>query len=155
MFTKPEITQTRIPLFVMIKAEMSMFNTLKIKASASNTGRNITRTDHLKEEGVMTAINHNCIGIWKFYSKTGKLDSVLDYDKKYRISYFKALEIAAKKNLMLPDIEVTLEKKNATTVWRVLRWKESENHNGQASEGIDINAETGRVSKAPNIIITY
>lgn len=109
----------------------------------------------LKEEGVMTAVHHDYIGTWKYYSSAGKLDSIVDYDKKYEISYFKALEIAKTKNLTLPGIEITLEIENNKTFWRVLRWKENKNHSGQTSEGIDINTETGKVTKALNHFSIY
>jgi hypothetical protein len=101
----------------------------------------------LKEEGIMTNAHHNYVGIWKFYSPIGKLDSIIDYDKKYSISYFDALEIAEKKGFKMPDMEVTLQVDSLNTFWQIARWTENENHNGQTAEAILIDTKTGKVIK--------
>ncbi len=101
----------------------------------------------LKEEGIMTNAHHNYVGVWKYYSTTGKLDSVIDYDKKYSISYFDALKIAEKKGFEMPDMEVTLQVDSLNTFWQIARWTENENHSGQAAEAILIDTKTGKVTK--------
>lgn len=101
----------------------------------------------LKEEGIMTNAHHNYIGVWKYYSSTGKLDSIVNYDKKYPISYFTALRIAEKKGFKMPDMEVTLKVDSLRTFWQIARWTENENHSGQTAEAILIDVETGKVIK--------
>lgn len=101
----------------------------------------------LKEEGIMTNANHIYAGVWKYYSNTGKTDSIIDYDKKYTISYFTALKIADKKGFKMPDMEVTLKVDSVNTFWQIARWKENDNHSGQTAEAILIDTKTGKVTK--------
>jgi antitoxin component YwqK of YwqJK toxin-antitoxin module len=101
----------------------------------------------LKEVGLMTYSNHILVGIWKYYSKNGKIDSIVDYDKKYPVSYFEALKIAEKKGFKMPEIEVTLQVDNTTTFWQIARWTDNENHSGQNAEVIFIDTKTGKVKK--------
>jgi antitoxin component YwqK of YwqJK toxin-antitoxin module len=101
----------------------------------------------LKEEGIMTNANHIYVGVWKYYSTAGKLDSIIDYDKKYPISYFDALKIAEKKGFKMPDVEVTLQVDSLNTLWQIASWAENKNHSGQTAESILINTKTGKVTK--------
>lgn len=101
----------------------------------------------LKQEGMMTSVHNNYVGEWKYFSHTGQLDSVVDYDKKYPVSYFAALKIAEKNGFKMPDIEVTLQVDNLNTYWQIARWKENENHGGQTADAIHIDTKTGKVTK--------
>lgn len=114
----------------------------------------LTRLDHwkeyygngqLKEEGLMTTGNHIYIGAWKYYSSDGKQDSVIDYDRKYYISYYEALEIAEHKGYHMPGIEVSLKVDSDKTYWEIVRW--SENENGRSGDAILIDTKTGNVTK--------
>lgn len=107
------------------------------------------KNGQLKEEGIMINAHHNYVGVWKYYSIAGKLDSLIDYDKKYPISYFDALKIAAKKGFKMPHIEVTVQVDSSKTFWQITRWKENESHSGQTAEAILIDTKTGKVTK-PN-----
>lgn len=101
----------------------------------------------LKEEGIMTNAHHYYVGIWKYYSTKGKLDSTIDYNKKYPISYFDALKIAEKKGFKMPDMEVTLQVDSLNTFWQIARWAENEKHSEQTAEAILIDTKTGKVIK--------
>lgn len=101
----------------------------------------------LKEEGIMTNGNHIYVGIWKYYSNTGKVDSIIDHNKKYPISYYSALSIAEKKGFKMPDIEVTLQVDSLNTFWQIARWTENENKSGQTAVGILIDTKTGKVTQ--------
>jgi antitoxin component YwqK of YwqJK toxin-antitoxin module len=101
----------------------------------------------LKQEGLMTNGNHIYVGIWKYYSNSGKVDSIIDYDKKYPISYYSALVIAEKKGFKMPDMEVALQVDSLNTSWQIARWTENENHGGQTAEAILIDTKTGKVTK--------
>lgn len=116
----------------------------------------LTKLDHwkeyyengqLKEEGIMTNGNHIYVGIWKYYSNSGKVDSIIDHDKKYPISYYSALRIAEKKGFKMPNMEVTLQVDSLNIFWQVARWTENENHGGQTAEVILIDTKTGKVTK--------
>lgn len=101
----------------------------------------------LKEEGTMTNGNHNYVGVWKYFSPTGKLDSIIDYDKKYPISYYSALKIAEQKGFKMPNMEVTLQIEGLSTFWQITRWTENETHTGQTGEAILIDTKSGKVTK--------
>jgi len=101
----------------------------------------------LKEEGIMTNANHIYLGVWKYYSNAGEIDSIIDYDKKYTISYFTALKIAEKKGFKMPDMEVTLKVDSVNTFWQVAKWTENNNYSGQTADAILIDTKTGTVTK--------
>ena len=101
----------------------------------------------LKQKGLMIYANHNYIGLWKYYSENGELDSIVDYDKKQPISYYKALEIAEKKGFVMPEIEVEKTYSKEKMFWQINRWTENKNESGQTAEIILIDSQTGKVSK--------
>lgn len=98
---------------------------------------------NLKNEGTMISSLHNYIGIWKYYAPDGKLDSIVNYDKRHKISYFKALEIAKTKGYEMPNITVDLTENIQQKYWRISRWTET--GNGRVAETILIGCQTGKV----------
>jgi hypothetical protein len=55
----------------------------------------------LEEEGYMTSSSETQIGIWKYYSKrTKKLDSLVDYDKQYKVSFCEFYTICQKQEML-------------------------------------------------------
>jgi len=105
-------------------------------------------TGNLKEEGLMTSSNHHYIGVWKYYSENGALDSLVNYDKKQTVSYYKALKISTKYGYTMPDIEITKTNEKGKMYWQVNRWTEIEG--GKSAETILIDSKTGEVSKPKN-----
>jgi hypothetical protein len=101
----------------------------------------------LKMEGTGITANHNQIGTWNYYSSSGTLDSSVDYDKKYPISYFTALEIAKARNLFIPEIDVGLDTSNDRKVWCINSLRKGQN--------IYIDVETGEVKPAPDILYIH
>ena len=96
----------------------------------------------LKEEGLMTNSNHIYVGNWNYYSSTGKLDSAVNYDEKYNISYFDAVEILTKAGYkdQLADISLTTE--DNITYWEItLSTKKVD----KFQDAISINASTGKL----------
>jgi hypothetical protein len=108
----------------------------------------------LKKEGLMTTSNHNYVGIWKYYSDSGRLDSLVDHDKKYRISYYRALEIAKKNGFEMPDMEVSLHHENDTVYWQIARWRENEEHTGRSAEFMLIETGSGKVSRPDYMLMS-
>ncbi|MCW3083114.1 MAG: hypothetical protein JWP12_480 [Bacteroidetes bacterium] len=106
----------------------------------------------LKEDGLMTNGNDIYVGTWKYYSSSGKTDSIVNYDTKYPISYFKAVKIAETKGFKMPDMEVTETCDITGNYWDITRWTENKEHSGQNAEFILINKITGEVIKPTNII---
>ena len=69
---------------------------------------NLTKIDSWKEyhengqlraQGFMTTSNHTYIGKWNYYSEKGLLDSIVDYDKRYKVAFCDFYEIAKTKGL--------------------------------------------------------
>lgn len=100
---------------------------------------------HLKKQGTMTSAIHIPIGIWTYYSSEGGVDSVVNYDRPYRVSYFKALKIAEKKGFKMPDIEIKLKTDSTFIYWEIARW--TMNESDATAEVILIDTETGKVTK--------
>ncbi|WP_028873235.1 hypothetical protein [Psychroserpens burtonensis] len=107
----------------------------------------------IKEKGTMTADNRICVGQWEFYSKEGKIDSIIDYDKKNKISYFKALEIAKEYDLEMPSLEIDFINKENSSFWQIRKWN-MKNGSG-TSETILIDSKKGTVQKPDNEVIKY
>lgn len=110
------------------------------------------KNGQLKKIGTMTTGNHIYVGIWKYYSQSGKLDSVVNYNKKFRISYFEAIKIAKKNGFEMPEMEIEETIYKGKSCWEISRWTENEDHTGQTAEFILIDKKTGKVIK-PNDII--
>ena len=108
----------------------------------------------LKKEGLMTNAEHIYVGTWKYYSSSGKIDSIVNYDNKYPISYFKALEIAETKNFKMPDMQLTEITYNNKKYWLVARWSEKPDHSGRTAECILIDKFTGEVIKPVDFKMT-
>lgn len=105
----------------------------------------------LKEVGKMTTSNHHHIGEWKYYSYHGNLDSIVDYEKKFPISYYGAIEIARENGFIMPDIEVQQTYSEGRMYWEIHRW--SEIQGGRIAETIIIDSKTGKARKADNQLI--
>ena len=101
----------------------------------------------LKEAGKLTEENSIRIGTWNFFGENGRVDSVVNYDTRHRVSYFMALEIADKKGYKKPGMEISQVTEHKKTYWRVDQWKDMEGGGGEVSKSILINAESGEVSK--------
>jgi antitoxin component YwqK of YwqJK toxin-antitoxin module len=112
------------------------------------------KNGNIKKEGTMTNSSHQYVGIWKYYSPSGKLDSVVDHDKTYPIPYFKALKIAKTYGFSMPDMEVTLTWEKDKVYYQVARWRESQDHNGQTAEYIYIDTKTGVVTRPDKLLIS-
>ncbi len=105
----------------------------------------------LKVEGSMINIDHTYIGVWKYFSSSGNLDSIVDYDKKYPISYPNALVIAEKEGFKIPDLIIRLHCEKTSgkiqLYWEATCWSEKEDKNGIiAAKTILIDVNTGKVT---------
>jgi hypothetical protein len=105
------------------------------------------KNGRLKEEGIMTTGNDIYIGKWKYYSPSGKIDSIINHDNKQPISYFKALRIAKTKGFQMPDMEVTQTTYQRKEYWQISRWTEKSDRSGQTAETILIDKQTGKIIK--------
>ena len=104
----------------------------------------------LKEEGKMTKNNRIYVEKWKYYSENGQLDSIIDYDKKLKIPYFKALQIAKGNGYEMP-MEVDLVKNEGKLSWEFTKWK-SENRSGKG-DLFFVDTEKGKFTKSNEELI--
>jgi antitoxin component YwqK of YwqJK toxin-antitoxin module len=102
----------------------------------------------IKQAGAKTYPNGIFIGQWKYFSQNGHLDSIADYDKKNKISYIQAIEIAKEQGFTLPECEVDFTAEKAKAFWTILRWTVDQDKRGSTGQGIKIDAQTGKVTKA-------
>lgn len=99
----------------------------------------------IKKSGRMISHHTACIGTWKYYSINGDLDSIHDFEKQFKISYFDALNIAEKKGYRMPNIEIWLSRDyKSDEFWNVALWNDNNHHSGQTTDVIFINAKTGK-----------
>lgn len=102
----------------------------------------------LKEIGTLTYPSHIPIGEWRYYSESGNLDSIVDYDEKYPISYWEALEIAGSNGISGNYVQVSL-KEDGDTKWLV-RYL----HGPKKNHGVTINVQTGQVDSVYVVTVT-
>jgi len=98
---------------------------------------------NLKEEGTFVSENKICVGLWKYYSESGKIDSIINFDEKFKISYFMAKKIALENDFKSPYLEVNLKTIDDKIYWEFIKWNYTD------GKVIIIDTETGLV-KTPN-----
>ena len=105
----------------------------------------------LKEIGVLTMDSHIPVGTWKYYAETGKLDSVVDYNKKYPVSCMDAITIAKNRGYDMASSDITLYGENGNTYWSITQWT----INGHKGDGdvILINTANGNIQKRKSQLI--
>ena len=91
-------------------------------------------------KGMSTVSNFVNLGKWRYYSETGLLDSIIDFDKKYKVRYHSAIHIAYLSGLKLPNLTVSIKSDGRQTFWEVINWTV----NNTNLNSILINTETGR-----------
>jgi hypothetical protein len=107
----------------------------------------------IKESGQMTSQSKIKVGIWKYYSQKGEVDSLVDHDSEYTVSYFDALAIAKRYELTMPEIEISVTNQKQKRYWQIALWQENEDHVAQTSKLILIDMGTGKVTK-PDYVLT-
>jgi hypothetical protein len=102
----------------------------------------------IKETGLITKDNRFCVGKWEYYNEDGKIDSIVDFDKKVRVSYFNAMKIAYENGYELPESEVDMEKIENKTYWQIRKWN-MKNGSGNSTTLL-IDFQSGKIRKAEN-----
>ena len=127
-------------IILLISSISNLFSPLTtytalIKKSGSfvSISNELTNIDHwkefhmngqLKSIGFMTTSVHTHIGEWKYYSASGKLDSIVDYDKKYKVSFCEFYQIAKEKGLTGKTSSISFDTERRK--WRIEKWNYSE-----------------------------
>lgn len=62
----------------------------------------------IKSEGMMATDQHVSVGTLRYFNSFGELDSTVNHDKKYKISYFEGLVIAEKYGINCKPLLVSL-----------------------------------------------
>jgi hypothetical protein len=112
------------------------------------------KNGQVKEEGLMTNSSHIYVGVWKYYSKSGKIDSIVDYDKKQPISYFNALKVAESSGFTLANSTVDRCTYKQKEYWQIVRWTEKADHSGTSAEILLIDINTGEIIRPKDLKIT-
>ncbi len=95
----------------------------------------------LKSVGFMTTSVHSYIGEWKYYSDSGKLDSIVDYDKKYKVPFCEFYQIAKDKGLTGKTSQINFDTEQRK--WRIEKWnygKES-----ASATGIELQVDSMKI----------
>jgi len=100
----------------------------------------------LKDKGLLTKDNRFCVGKWEYYDEDGKIDSIVDFDKKFKVSYFKAIEIAHKNGFELSESEVDIEKIENKTYWQIRKWNMKSGSGNSTTLLID--SQSGKTRRA-------
>ncbi len=120
---------------------------------------NLTKIDSWKEyhenrrlmaQGFMTTSNHTYIGKWNYYSDKGLLDSIVDYDKRYKVAFCDFFEIAKTKGFTGKNSSIKFKKDSRK--WCVTKWTY---HNDYSSaEGIELQVDSMSYNKV-NLLGQY
>ena len=97
----------------------------------------------LKAVGFMTSSVHTYIGEWKYYSDLGELDSIVDYDKKYKVGFCEFYQIAKDKKLTGKTSTINFDTNERK--WRIEKWdygKES-----SSAIGIELQVDSMKIKK--------
>ena len=76
----------------------------------------------LKEVGSMTKDEAICFGNWTYFLEDGKIDTTIDYDKMFPITYSKALNIASSRGFKMPDLDIDIVINGNKQYWQIRKW---------------------------------
>ncbi|KUJ61952.1 hypothetical protein AR687_10365 [Flavobacteriaceae bacterium CRH] len=102
----------------------------------------------LKEKGLITKDNRFCVGKWEYYDEGGQIDSIIDFDKKFKVSYFQAIRIAYENGFGIPESEIDIEKIDHKTYWQIRKWNMK--YGSGNSTTLLIDSKSGKIRKAEN-----
>ncbi len=112
----------------------------------------LTNIDHWKEfhdngqlkaVGFMTTSDHNYIGKWKYYSYSGKLDSIVNYDQKYKVPFCEFYQIAKDKGLTGKTSKINFDVEQRK--WRIEKWNYGEE--SASATGIELQVDSLKIEK--------
>lgn len=94
------------------------------------------------------------IGKWRFYSEKGELDSLIDYDKLYRVPFEKALSMALRRGYKNENRKVMIEGEGKNCRWIFETDRTSVGGNSEWITRIEINTRTGKVHRVIAVACT-
>lgn len=112
----------------------------------------LTNIDHWKEYhdngqlkaiGFMTTSVHTYIGKWKYYSDLGKLDRVVDYEKKYKVPFCDFYQIAKDNGLTGKTSLINFDTEQRK--WRIEKWNYGEE--SASAIGIELQVDSMKIEK--------
>lgn len=98
---------------------------------------------NLMKAGFMTVGSHTEIGIWRYYSIEGELESSVNYDELYSMSFCDFIEIAEGMGFYdeTSDICFDIDKNE----WTIIQWTSFDNHS--EGKGITVNSITKEITE--------
>ncbi|MGK4568148.1 hypothetical protein [Flavobacterium sp. 3HN19-14] len=97
----------------------------------------------IKEFGFMTSVKNTKIGKWKYFSDSGKLDSIVNYDSKYKLPFCEFYKIAIDRNLTgkTSSIEFNEQKRK----WIIEKWTYAKD--SPTANGIELDVDSMKITE--------
>ena len=113
------------------------------KSTSIESWKKYHENGKIKEFGFMTSSKHTKIGKWKYFSDSGKLDSIVNYDSKYRLSFCEFYKIVCDKNLTGKTslIEFNEQKRK----WVIEKW--TYNKDSPTVNGIELEVDSMKITE--------
>lgn len=97
----------------------------------------------LEAVGFMTTSVHTYIGEWKYYSDSGKLDSIVDYNRKYKVSFCEFYQIAKDRGLIGKTSLINFDSEQRK--WRIEKWNYGEE--SASAIGIELQVDSMKIEE--------
>lgn len=97
----------------------------------------------LKAVGFMTTSVHTYIGEWRFYSVSGKLDSIVNYDEKYKVPFCEFYQIANDNGLTGKTSTINFDTEQRK--WTIEKWNYGEET--ASAVGIELQVDSMKIKE--------
>jgi hypothetical protein len=98
----------------------------------------------LRCKGILIPNTSTLIGKWNYYSEKGKLDSVVDYDKKLKVNYIDAIRIAEKRGWNKNDFTVYVINYTKGISWEIIHAEKPAGDKDPLWSILEISSITGK-----------
>lgn len=154
-----KITHRYLRITARYKSGEAYFKSSTFRNTGVEEWTEYYRNGCIKERG-KRLLHFEKVGVWEYYSPNCEVDSIVDYDKRFPISYYKALSIAKKegcyKAFRKGRIEVYLIDNNGKTCWEFIRWNRTKyKAKSTTGEAILVDVNSGQISKLQSLLRLY
>jgi antitoxin component YwqK of YwqJK toxin-antitoxin module len=75
----------------------------------------------IQKIGYLTSTHHKRIGKWQYFSQSGELDSIVNYDIKYKVSFCEFYRISQEKGLTGENSYFDFDERSRK--WQIIKWE--------------------------------